>query len=216
MRRLVLELDTEDVVKFLDDVDLDKLESMEVLTFLNEAPDEFAIVCRVRFKDPSTRISEVIKDPSAEVQVLSRDRDGSCIVFMKSRPRGTMRGSASWNHAGGYLTTPYEIRGGKVKITFLGQPKQIRAFLKMVDRVGVKYKVELLTDARFSADSPISRLTDKQREVLVTAYSLGYYDIPRRIDTDDLAQKLKIRNPTFVMHRRKAERAILSELLSEA
>ena len=216
MRRLVLELDVEEVAKYLSDVALDKVELLEVLTFLNEAPDEFAIVCRMRLKDLSTKPSEVIRDPTAEVRVLSREEDGSYIVFVKSKANESHDGSEAWNAAGGYLATPYEIRDGKVKITFLGQPSQIRIFLKMVDKVGVRYKVDLLTDAKFSADSPVSRLTDRQREALVTAYESGYYDIPRRIDTDELARKLKIRNPTFVMHRRKAEKAILGELLAEA
>ena len=216
MRRLILELDVDDIAKYLDDVALDKLDLLEVLSFLNEAPNEFAVVCRARFKDPSTKFADVIKDPAAEVRILSRERDGSYIVFMKTKPDRSTDDLEAWNHTGGYLTTPYEIRDGRAKITFLGQPKQVRAFLKMIDKLGVKYKVDLLTDAKFSPNSPISRLTDKQRAALITAYNLGYYDIPRKIDTDTLAQKLKIRNPTFVMHRRKAERAVLGELLSAA
>lgn len=64
-------------------------------------------------------------------------------------------------------------------------------------------------NARFSIDSPLSRLTKKQAQVLTTAYNLGYYDIPRRTNSDELAAKLKMQNPTFVMHRRRAERKII-------
>ena len=215
MRRLVVELDVEETAKYLEDVALDKLERMEVLRFLEEGPDEFALVCRVRLKDPSTKLSAVIKDPTTDVRVLSREKDGSFIVFMKTKQSGKNDGSDALKRVGGYFTTPYEIRDGKVKVTFLGQPKEIRSFLKTIDKIGARYRVDLLTDAKFAPDSPISRLTDKQREALITAYNLGYYDIPRKIDTNELAQKLKIRNPTFVMHRRKAEKAILKELLSE-
>ena len=215
MRRLVLEMDADDVAPYEDELDIRNFELMEVLSFLNEDPNEFALVCRIRFKDPSTRVSQVIRDShAATFRLLSKEKDGSYIFFMKSKPASHEDGS-SWWHTGGYVTRPFEIRDGKVKISFIGQPKEVRGFLNMVDEIGVKYRVDLLTDAKFSPDSPLGRLTDKQRAALTMAYNLGYYDIPRKIDTDELARKLKIRNPTFVMHRRKAEKAALKGLLSE-
>jgi predicted DNA binding protein len=78
-----------------------------------------------------------------------------------------------------------------------------------------RYKVVSLTDARFSPNSPIARLTEKQRRVLITAYKLGYYDLPRRIGSEELARKLNLVKSTFVAHRRKAERRLLTEMLSE-
>jgi len=214
LRRLILELDVSEVAKYLDEVALEKLELMEVLSFLNEDPKEFSLVCRVRLRDNGTKLSEVIRD--ADARVLSRERDGSYIVFMRTRPHSPGGGSLSWNASGGFLATPYEIRDGKIKITFLGQPGEVRGFLRMVDKARLRYRVILLADARFSPSSPISSLTEKQREVLIMAYNLGYYDIPRRVGSDELATRLKIRNPTLVMHRRKAERAILRQLITEA
>ncbi len=208
MRRLIVEFYVNEIAKYIDYINLDKLESMEVLNFLNE----FTLICRVRFKGRSTRISDVIKRADAEVRVISREEDGSYIVYFESKAVE----SPGPMFSGGYFVTPYKIRDGKAKLTFLGQPAQVRAFLRTMQMAGIDYKVDLLTDANFSPSSPIGRLTEKQRKVLIMAYNLGYYDIPRRIDTDELAQKLKITNPAFVMHRRKAEKAILKELLSDA
>jgi predicted DNA binding protein len=72
-----------------------------------------------------------------------------------------------------------------------------------------------LTDAKFPSNSPIGRLTDKQRRVLLTAYKLGYYDVPRRITAEKLARKLNLVKSTFSAHVRKAERRLLAEMLSE-
>ncbi|HYB76361.1 MAG TPA: helix-turn-helix domain-containing protein, partial [Nitrososphaerales archaeon] len=72
-----------------------------------------------------------------------------------------------------------------------------------------------LTDAKFPPNSPIGRLTDKQRRVLIAAYRLGYYDVPRRITCEELAKKLNLVKATFSTHVRKAERRLLAELLSE-
>lgn len=70
-------------------------------------------------------------------------------------------------------------------------------------------------DARFTPSSPVARLTEKQREVLLSAYKLGYYDLPIRISSEELAKKFGRVKSTFVAHRRKAERRLLKDTLSQ-
>ena len=74
----------------------------------------------------------------------------------------------------------------------------------------------MLTEANFSPDSLLSKLTEKQRKVLFAAYKLGYYDLPRRINSEKLAEKLNIGNSTLGEHLRKAERRLLIHILAEA
>jgi predicted DNA binding protein len=115
-----------------------------------------------------------------------------------------------------YFSTPFELRDGKAKVAFLGNAKQIKKHLENLERQARgRYRVVSLTDARFSPNSPLARLTEKQRRVLITAYKLGYYDLPRRIGSEELARKLNLVKSTFVAHRRKAERRLLTEMLSE-
>ena len=92
----------------------------------------------------------------------------------------------------------------------------MRNVLKSLDASGVKYKVISLLDAKFSPNSPLQHLTEKQRDVLIKAYKLGYYDRPRRISSEQLAQKVNLSKSTLVAHRRKAERRLLMEVLNES
>jgi predicted DNA binding protein len=71
----------------------------------------------------------------------------------------------------------------------------------MLKRAAVRYKVVQLTDASLSPSSPLSRLAEKQRRVLNTCYNLGYYDVPRKISSQQLAAKLKISSSDFIKHR---------------
>jgi predicted DNA binding protein len=93
--------------------------------------------------------------------------------------------------------------------------KQINELLKSLQKAGIAYKIISLTDAKFSLSSLLSVLTSKQREVLAKAFLNGYYDIPRKMRSDELAKKLGMRNATFVAHRRKAEKRLLTEILVE-
>jgi predicted DNA binding protein len=51
--------------------------------------------------------------------------------------------------------------------------------------------------------------------VLIAAYKLGYYDVPRRITSEELAKKLDPVKSTLSAHVRKAERRLLTEMLNE-
>jgi DNA-binding CsgD family transcriptional regulator len=57
-----------------------------------------------------------------------------------------------------------------------------------------------------------SRLTDRQREVLRTAYDAGYYDWPRECNGKEIAQELDISSATFSEHIHAAERKLLATL----
>ncbi len=103
-----------------------------------------------------------------------------------------------------------------LKLTFLGSTSELKSIIQFFRKIGVRYNLRLLADAKFSRNSPLSHLTDKQRRVITTAFDNGYYDIPRKIGSTELATKLGIGNPAFVAHRRKAERKIMSELLTES
>lgn len=59
-----------------------------------------------------------------------------------------------------------------------------------------------------------NHLTDRQREVVQTAFEEGYYDLPRECTGEDIAKKLGITSPTFSEHIRTAERKLISLLFN--
>jgi predicted DNA binding protein len=54
------------------------------------------------------------------------------------------------------------------------------------------------------------RLTDRQREVLETAYEAGFYEWPRESTGEEVAAKLDIASATFAEHIAAAERKLLT------
>jgi predicted DNA binding protein len=213
VRRLTVEFSVADIARILNEPSVEKIRSMEVLTFLKGTPEEVALICRVRFKDPATNVNEVFGESFEEVQVL--ERDGESVTCFFRQKRSPWRSGTSPLGSGGYLSVPYEIDDGRLRGTFLGTAKDVREILERIDRIGVRYKVVSLLDAKFSPDSPLVGLTEMQRRVILSAFKLGYYDVPRRVSSQELAEKLDIREPTLVIHRRKAERRLLAALVRE-
>jgi DNA-binding CsgD family transcriptional regulator len=217
MRRLILEFSLKDLnpTSYLH-----KVKSFEIVHILRLEPDEFSALVKVNFGNNPSNIRELFPESSlakVELELLEQSR-GTFTYFLKVTPApGQVRPQVlSQLTSGGFLATPFEVRDGKMKTSFLGTAKQMRDILRSVDKTGMKYKVLSLSDAKFSPSSPLHRLTEKQREVLDKAYNLGYYDRPKKISSEELAKQLGLSKSTFVAHRRKAERRLLEEVLNES
>jgi len=71
-------------------------------------------------------------------------------------------------------------------------------------------KIEQLTPY----EAPAATLTSRQAEVLRLALDAGYFDWPREVDAESLAEQLDIAHSTLLEHLRKAEKKLLEESLS--
>lgn len=60
------------------------------------------------------------------------------------------------------------------------------------------------------------RLTDRQYEVLWKAYANGYFNSPRLVSGDQLAESMGVSRPTFHQHLRVAQRKVFETLFDEA
>jgi hypothetical protein len=214
MRRITVELAAADITKAFGKSHRfnDQIRSLEVLSFLKSTPNEVVEICRVQLSDPATSITDVFTHSSEEVSVLHQEAADTYVCFYRKRPIRRLLSIVS-SVPGGYLSTPYEVRDGRLRITLLGNARSLRIFLKTLQRVRLHPKIVSLTDAVFSLNSPLERLTEKQKTVIMDAFKNGYYDFPRKIGSEALAKKLGIREPTLVIHRRKAERKLFAHML---
>ncbi|MGA2875046.1 MAG: helix-turn-helix domain-containing protein [Nitrososphaerales archaeon] len=212
MRRLIVELSVEDVIRSDADSPIRKIESLELVQLFNQSGGKLEAIMRVAFKYPHSRIEDIFPKERVVMQLLDHDRKtGVYTYFIKSKEQHTRRQAFS---LGGYVSMPFEMKDGKIKMNFLGNSDQIKSFLKRLETLSPHYKIVSLADAKFSPDSPLSSLTEKQRRVLLAAFNLGYYDLPRRVNSKELARKLNLVSSTLISHRRKAERRVLAKIIN--
>ena len=222
MRRLIVEVSSGRLSKLDPEKNpLQKIKSMEILHFLRFDHQEFAVIARVEFNKPDIRIEDVFPNDLVETQLLEHEKEnGVYTYFIKSKLPQAIHGEPGLTAVRGYFFLPFEVKDGKAKITYLGTAKQVKDFIKLFeelrDSAGIRYRVVSLTDAQFSPHSPLSRLTEKQRRVFITAHKLGYYDIPRKMRLVQLAEKLGIAYSTLDMQLRRAERRLLNQIMNES
>jgi predicted DNA binding protein len=217
MRRLILEGPKDELSKIEGHSFLKKVRTLEVLQLLRQNKEELAMICRVELETDVSKVEDYVMlavGTGDQVQVIEREKGGAYIVLVKHKTSQINAGrDVPWGR-GGYVISR-EIREGMFKMTLLGSARQIRDALENLKRSGMHYRVVQLTDAKFSTDSPLNALTEKQRRVLISAYRLGYYDVPRKISSERLAKELKLHKSALAMHRRKAELRILAQILKE-
>jgi DNA-binding CsgD family transcriptional regulator len=216
MRRLIIEASEKELTKIeIEMPPVRKIKSLELLYFLRQDQQEFAAIAEVEFKDATSKVQDLLKDGFlVEAQTLEKTKKGSFIVFMRGGPSLTSV-LASMGIQTGYLFPPIGIRDGKIKISFLGSEAQVKDFLEKISAVNIHYRVVMLGDADFSPFSPLNQLTEKQREALIAAYRMGYYSIPRKISSKELAKKLGLGDSTVVEHLRKAEQRLITNLIEQ-
>ncbi len=97
-------------------------------------------------------------------------------------------------------------------MSLVGPQDSIARTMAEYEDAGVSPELERL--ATYQGDStPLDALTDRQREVIETAYEMGYYEVPRELSTAELAAELDLDPSTVAEHLQRAERNVLGRVL---
>ncbi len=194
---------------------LDALRSVKLVSYVRTDPKEVATIWHVNFPGGPSKLEALFPRNRTRVRVLESTSDGEYILFVRQRQGGRPAGIQNlFAKAGAHVVLPYEINEETVRLTYLGTGVQLRRVVAYLRREGVEARILSVTEARFGLDSPLTRLTSKQRQVVLAAFDSGYYEIPRRTGSRQLATKLRIRAGTLVAHRRKAEARIMAAVIS--
>ncbi len=215
MRRLIIEISKSELEKIgVSQSSINNIKSLNLINFLRQDPVELSGIWRIEFKNKETKVEELKETFQTEIQVLQQEKNGAYTIFMRVGPNlsSTLSTVAG---AGGYFFQPLEIQDEKIKISFIGSIRQVKSFIASLKKLGIRFKIASLTDQNFSPTSPLNKLTEKQRKVLLLAYKQGYYDVPRKITSKQLAKKIGISDATLIEHLRKTQHRLLMTLLAQ-
>jgi hypothetical protein len=212
MRKVVIEISR----TYLQDMKgSEQLESLKILQLLRSDAKGFAGVCRLKMRKPGKDdLGKLVGIFGiTKIESLSEDEDNYHIAYLEGRP---MR---HWNMVNvpgrGYQQPPFELTSKAWRKTFLGTQAQIARSLNRAERSGLKFKIVWAGEAQFKPSTLAYSLTEPQERTLSTAHRIGYYDFPRRADSNKLARTLDLSKSTVSEHLRKAEKSILDQIFYE-
>jgi DNA-binding CsgD family transcriptional regulator len=149
------------------------------------------------------------------IETLYIEKDGSVVVFIEGRscvpqpPKDMELPKMLMTHPPDFLDVD------RMKVELVGKEDEISKFLQYTSKLSNNsFKILGLTSIDTKGESLLSKLTLRQRQMLLTAYALGYYEVPRKISSDDLSRHLNVDKSTIVEHLRKAERKLIGSIIA--
>ena len=172
--------------------------------------------------------------------VLCMDRDGQGVIDGDSAADPTVNSVHHMNSANGQhlydldttftATSPFQAANADqltllsatgqgdswTVVLWAASPAMVEACQRVVDEAGFEWELQNLYQSQSHSRSPLAALTPVQRETMTTAFEMGYFDIPRTVSMQELAEELGV-TPNAVSERvRRASARLLSELLSKS
>ena len=186
------------------------LESCTHLGFVERSKKRVRALCRIKIFEgrniyelnelPYINIVEIIAEPDEANDFHIAVLDISHQLTMKSASVGKLTVLPGSRFDGRGLT--YTIRGGRASI-----------------RIVVSLCRALLRPDSISAgnvsfdDLPNQSISERQYEVLSTAFEMGWYTAPRGCRLEDIARRLELSRSTVAEHLVNAESVIVGQLL---
>jgi len=203
------------------------LKPVKTIQFARLDSRGFLFVCRVMRGDlPDFKENLKPKGGFHDIRATSitSERSGAEVLqvsghwFRRGFLRKPARRRAMSFFAAMEKTPLYDLRnptfdGDNLRLSVLGNRKTIRTLRAGLDRLKVPYRVTSLGHPSGSTGTGLENLTSAQINVLRLAHTMGYYSIPRRTNTADLARLLQVDKGTVGEHLRRAEKNVFDRLL---
>lgn len=116
-------------------------------------------------------------------------------------------------HNPGISSNDIRVDDDGVDVAMVGSQEDIAREIGDYGEAGMNVLLRRISDY----DGPrntLDALTERQREILQTAYDLGYFDVPRSVSTTDVADELELDSSTVAEHLQRAERNLVASLLA--
>lgn len=189
----------------------DKVERFEVISFFNFTPTAHAEVCNIRLRE-GTGIEEIKGDFISDIIVIKKDgRDHTCLV------EGTFSEELSCfiNAFDLKLEYPVIFENNMCQFSMIGYFEELYGIVKAARENGWEFEIISVQKYDPYVSSVLNALTDKQKEIIMHAYSSGYFDYPRKINAELLAKKIGMHKTTLLEHLHKAEKRLIGHIIEQ-
>lgn len=197
---------------------LDIIDHTEVLDILKvDLEKGYKIVLVKMFMKPGHSITELEKSESVTILSKLHEEDNAITCLMQGKPPihvfSKLGEIAKQFNVNVIWDTPSRMQGRDIVMSAIGDENALNKIATACKLLG---KIEKLSFTKTFLDEidMLHCLTDKQRDILISAKKQGYYEYPRKVSTDLLSKQVGLSKATTVEHLRKAENRIMSQILS--
>ncbi len=214
MRKAIIEIKPNMLVRKIQESiyeHVDRIEGRELLKLDFERKTKMVVTDFVML--PGKNFDDIKWPRGVEIlNILRVDGDRYTVLMKAKAPGKKLESFFKFFDLNVVYEMPFSASRERVKFAAIGDNESLNKLIKVVNLLGRVEKVSF-TQAVFSEGDLLKVLTDKQKEIIIEAKRRGYYEYPRRINTQELSEKLGISKATTVEHLRKAEIRLMNNML---
>ncbi len=215
MRKLTLEFTPNEATRKAQASLFETVRSYEVLAELKVAPEKGMCVDLIECElQEHLSIDDLQSIGKMEILNILKSQDHRHTCLVKYIEAETSREVFKEFDLDLIFVPPSRVSEDRYVTTCIGDDESLRKYIELTGRHVGRVEKVAIRRAVYERGELLSILTDRQREVLVTAHQHGYYAYPRKIGSARLAEKVGISKPTLVQHLRKAEGRLFDEILA--
>jgi hypothetical protein len=220
LKRFRIRTDYSSVIKPLVGALFTKVEKVVIIQQFTHSPEEFLMLLEVQWRS-------VVGDPANELKVLDErykwitditvvDHDGNrtlCFMTGKYDPTYVELFKFTTQEFKCFIEFPLIVTEDWGEGGIVGPPQEVERLIDFMKGWGAQQRIVSVREYFPQDRGILSVLTDAQLRSLKMAYSMGFFEDPRKHTAREVAKKLGIAHTTFLTHIRKSQERLLTELM---
>jgi hypothetical protein len=188
------------------------IERFEVLSLFNMVDDMHSEVCKFTIKEGVSADQISCNYVSNLIVLQNKGREFTCLV------KGTFSDDITKfiRKYGSRMEHPIIFENDCLTFSMVGEPEDLHSFVTDAAKNGWGLEVLSVYDYNPHINGIFDVLTPKQKTILLESYRSGFFDHPRRINAEALAEKMGMHKTTLLEHIHKAEKRLIGHILEQA
>ena len=214
LRKVIIEIKTNERFREAQRTIFEKVESIEGLELfkLDFLRGYVLMLTEFRMKEGFT-LDDAGVSPEAQILAILDAQGNRYTCLMKLKPYAELEQIVKKFDISVVWTTPMRVTEEKRVYSAIADQENIEKLLSVLQLIGEIENVSV-QQATYEAHGVLACLTARQKEILVLAKKMGYYDYPRKVNGEALAEAIGISKAATIEHLRKAEARIMSQILA--
>ena len=214
MRKVVIELRTNEQFRKAQRGIFDKIESIDGLELfrLDFKSGDTLMLTNVKMKNGYS-IEDAEIPPEANILSILDVKQNVYSCLMRLKPYAELDSIVKKFDINVVWDTPLIVTEEKRVYSAIADQENMKKLLDTITLIGTVEKTSYHKPA-YGAHGVLSCLTERQKEIVILAKKMGYYEYPRKINGDGLAQLSEISKAAIIEHLRKAESRIMTTILA--
>ncbi len=210
MKKVTIEFPLEILKKIGLGEILSNIKRCEVIHTLKYDDKSFVSISKIEMLDSSYSAMDLVGLKGIDDIEVLHEENGIYTCIVKERWQSIPEIFSGFDIL---LDLPLIYNTEKCVCSFVVREKDVEKLISSISELGTDFKIIKVRNIGHDSVKSLPYLTDKQKKVVILAKKLGYFEIPRRVSSEKLAEILGVSQSAVLEHLRKAERSIFDNLL---